>query len=158
MSVTKTLADKFKAAPSVSDASGKSVMLTDSNGNVSKHGVNNLFSGSLYKAEPAETVLPLKDFIEKYVEDRPVGYMLTDKTYSNSARWYVNIKDNLVLNVQSFTVQIIKNYGRISSAWARVSLLFIPNALPTAYIVTYTTNSTASDVSVIVRRLELTTV
>lgn len=36
MSTTKSLADKLKAAPYVSDVSGKSMMLTDSNGNLSK--------------------------------------------------------------------------------------------------------------------------
>ncbi len=36
MSETKTLADKLKAAPSVTDSSGKTVLLTDANGDLSK--------------------------------------------------------------------------------------------------------------------------
>lgn len=40
MSTTKTLADKLKAAPSVSDATGLSILMTDSNGNV-KSGIPN---------------------------------------------------------------------------------------------------------------------
>ena len=39
---TKTLADKLKAAPSVSDATGKSVVLTDTNGTIVKTIIANL--------------------------------------------------------------------------------------------------------------------
>lgn len=40
---TKTLADKLKAAPYVSDVSGKSILLTDDNGNPGKCISGNLF-------------------------------------------------------------------------------------------------------------------
>lgn len=54
MSLIRTLADKLKALASVSDATGKSVLLMDGNGNLSKASASNNFG---LKAESANTIV-----------------------------------------------------------------------------------------------------
>lgn len=158
MSGTRTLADKLKAAPAVSDAKYKSVVLTDGDGKLSKQAIGSFFCKSLAGSEPVESTLSLQEFIKKYVEGMPVGSTLSDKDYQNSTRWYLNLKDGLRVNLQDYVVMITKNSKVVSSAWAKISLFLIPCSSTEAYTVTYITGESASVITVLVKRFTLTVV
>ena len=160
MSDLRTLADKLKAAPSVSGFSGGSLLITNANGGLSKAPISEFKLANLYKKESNGNVISLRDFTTKYIEGKYVGTILSDVVYSHAEAWYVRLKGELTINMQTYSVEIMKSSGSLTSSWCCITLLFRPSSPMAQYIyfVSQTTGATADTYSVSIKRVELESV
>lgn len=159
MSEAKPLNELMAQLPSVTDATGKSVVLTDAQGTMSKISYASFMRKNLCEAEEAGSTLLLKDFIQKYIQGMPPGFVLTDIDYNNSVRWYLNLKPGLNLSMQNYCILVTKAKGSVNGAWSALSFLVIPTATNDGlYSVCFTTGATSAESSVRVNKIEMTTV
>ena len=160
MSDVRTLADKLKAAADVSNTAGLNVLMTDASGNLMKTSSLRFNVIPLSNMEEKRSVMTLKDFTQKYVEGTKVGTLLTDWGFSDADTWFVDLKDGVRINVQAYSVEVLKLRRTLSTTWACITLLFRP-ASPAGsymYLAVQTTGATAADYSVTVMRIPFETV
>lgn len=156
MSDSITLPDLIKSLPTVSDQTGKSILLTDAQGNPSKMSYQEHPKVvSLLEKEIPGKVMGLKDFTTKYITGLPEGSILTDKIYQHDKAWYLNLKSGLTVDLQAVMIKVVKNRGSLSGAWANISLIFFPSSTEETaiYLVTQTTGSTADAYNTTVRKI-----
>lgn len=159
MTEASTLNTLLATAQAVTDATGKSVLLTDANGVLGKISEASMRRVSLNGAEEAGTVLPLKDFIQKYIQGKQPGQLLTDTDYNNSTRWSVTLKGSSVISLQNFCVMVTKVKGNVNSAWCGISFIAFSTVIKgMIYFVSYCTENTADIVNVIVSKIDATVV
>ena len=156
MSAPITLPDLIKSFPAVSDASGKSLLLTDANGNLSRFAYpEHLKVVNLSGKEVAGKVLVLKNFTTKYITGLTEGTMLTNKDYAHSTTWYLNLKEGVTVDLQTVMIIVAKNRNSLSHAWANISLIILPSSTEETaiYFVTQATGSTADAYNLVVRKI-----
>ena len=119
---------------------------------------SNMTYRNLTWSEPAGTTLSLGEFIRKYIQGKPIGFVLSDTDYANSVKWYVKIKDGVSICPQEYMVFITKSKGSVDSAWSYISFVLFPCSGSYVYFVSYVTDNSASSVTMTVKRILLTTV
>lgn len=160
MSEIIDLKDVLMSFDSVSEAYGFDVLMKNGNGvpksiPYSKFGLTNLAY-----LETAGSVMSLRDFTIKYVYGKRVGHILTDAAYSHGNVWRLAISDDILINLQHYAILIVKNHRILSQDWANITMLFIPSSQEAkfVYFVGQNTGATASDYTVAISKMEVTTV
>ncbi len=156
---TKDITEVIKDAPSSTDTNGKSVVLADSNGNLSKISHQLMIMTELGMKAAAGAHISFYEFIKEYVQGKPVGYMLSDSSFNNATAWYLDIKEGLSVNLQRAVIMISKTTNNIDRAWAAVSIILFPGVdSPNMYTATYQVNASTSDVTITARKIELSAI
>lgn len=158
MMETKEMSGIMKDAPIDTTSSGMYLTLVDANGEPHRISNANILGMSLSQKEEAKSYMNLVDFLRKYVKDKSVGFILTDRSYNFSVEWYLTLKAGLSVSLQNYMILLTKRTGTVDSAYCCISFLLLPCDDSTAYSVTYVTRATASDNSVKIRKWSLTTV
>lgn len=138
------------------------LLLTDANtGQVKRIEVRNVNLTNLSGMETPGNVLSLKEFTTKYVVGKGVGHILTDRVHQNATAWYLEVKDGILLNLQSYVVFVAKAVGGLSSPWNHIALVVFPINPTTAsrvYIVNQQTYASANDYALKIFAIPLTEV
>lgn len=157
MSTTKGLSDVLKSAPSVSDATGLSILAKNGNGEFKAIPSSQFGLTNLTDCEPPGTTLTLREFTDKYITGKRVGHKLTDMAYSDAITWYVSIGSSLKLRTQFYIIEVVKHRLNLDQPWASITLLFMPaHTLANAiYIVNQMTGETKEEYSCTVKKINL---
>lgn len=154
MTEATILNDLLKNSQSASDPKGLSALFCNSNGELSKVSFANLFRLSLNNTETAKSTMSLKSFIEKYIQGRSAGCMLTDTQFYDSAKWFVKLQDGCEVSPQDFAILLTKTTGNVNGAWCCFSFLMMPcRSSSKMYTVSYSTAETAEAVTIQVKTL-----
>ncbi|MDE5975766.1 MAG: hypothetical protein K2G69_04380 [Muribaculaceae bacterium] len=141
---------KFSAVPTASDMTGKSVLLTDDSGEVSKITPLNLKLTSIRGKETRGSTITIEEFVDKYIANANVLDCFSDVEFDNASTWYIQISDSLTINIQHFIIVLAKKVRNLSQTWGHISLLFFPASSQVAKMY-HVVLSTGSSTSVIKR-------
>ena len=106
--------------------------------------------------EEAGSTISLTDFTRKYLTGKPVGYMICDNRFSNASRFYVKLREGLVVNLQDYSLVITHKSGTIDTPWACITFMLFPaSAGTTIYKVRQTTAASSEEYTLQILRLAM---
>lgn len=140
-------AKKFNAVSASTDTTGKSVLLTDDAGNISKMVPEKIGRVELTRTEDPQTTLEVVDFAKKYIVNKPMGTMLANTEHNTAVTWYVKLNDNVTIDTQE-AIFLVGRSISLDRTWRNVSFLILPmRSMGTVYSVSLSTHSTAEPVT-----------
>lgn len=157
MSDATNLTEFLKSLPSEKNGTGKSVLIFDSNGNPFKKSYANFIYKDLYAAEAKDTVLTLKEFIEKYVQVGDVGEMAGVNRFEFATMFYLKLTSTVTINMQYYHALITKRFFNVNSQWGLFSFMLFPSGEggDNIYEVTYYNGNAPQNPTITVRALQM---
>lgn len=141
------LKDKMKSLPLSDPNALKSlyVMTMDENGNPQRRKLPELNVVELFGAEEYGSMITLKDFTLKYIEQYAPGMIISDTQSNTASSWSMVLPNGVEINLQRYMVLILKIRGSLSIPWGYIRFLLIPNSKLSAnmYFVCQETMETA---------------
>lgn len=140
MTSVRTLQDLIANLPEATFADGVKNIVASESGQLLTANISMPTFSELYKAEANGTVLPLAEFVDKYIARKPVGHFLTNSKHDYSNNWSVGLNEDLSLSTQDTTFIVLKAAGSPGAAWTRFVIMAVhPSSIFIFTVMSYST-------------------